>query len=240
MITEISLKQLQQIRGDVSDLLHHDDSGHDIAHIDRVVGLVKSFCSHLSGANCALAEVIALLHDVDDYKLVGKEKADRLENASRIMNGVGLPNTLQQQIKEAISSIGYSKSLRGIRPSTLEGQIVSDADMCDAIGANGVIRCLQYAVSTKGSGVIFDPVAWPDADMTAEKYNKHGTITDNDSFINHFFDKLLKLKGMMLTEPGRREAETRDDMMVGFLRQYFREQQEPEWSGFLEKYLVTR
>lgn len=240
MITEISPKQLQRIRDDVSDLLHHDDSGHDIAHIDRVVGLVKSFCSHLPEANCALAEAIALLHDVDDYKLVGREKADLLENASRIMDDAELPSTLQQQIKESISSMGYSKSLKGVRPSMLEGQIVSDADMCEAIGANGVVRCLQYAVSPKGSGVVFDPTTWPDVEMTAEKYNRHGTTHDNDSFVNYFFEKLLKLKNMMLTAPGRREAETRDDMMVSFLRQYFREQQEPEWSEFLEKYLVTR
>ena len=56
-------------------------------------------------------------------------------------------------------------------------------------------------------------------------------------FINHFFEKLLKLKGLMLTEPGRIEAENRHQIMVDFLRAYFREKNAPDWSGFLEEYL---
>ena len=56
-------------------------------------------------------------------------------------------------------------------------------------------------------------------------------------FINHFFEKLLKLKGLMLTEPGRIEAENRHQIMVDFLRAYFREKNAPEWSEFLEEYL---
>ena len=56
-------------------------------------------------------------------------------------------------------------------------------------------------------------------------------------FINHFFEKLLKLKGLMLTEPGRIEAENRHQIMVDFLRAYFHEKNAPEWSDFLEEYL---
>ena len=56
-------------------------------------------------------------------------------------------------------------------------------------------------------------------------------------FINHFFEKLLKLKGLMLTEPGRIEAGNRHQIMVDFLRAYFHEKNAPEWSDFLEEYL---
>ena len=41
----------------------------------------------------------------------------------------------------------------------------------------------------------------------------------------------------MLTEPGRIEAENRHQIMVDFLRAYFREKNAPDWSGFLEEYL---
>ena len=42
----------------------------------------------------------------------------------------------------------------------------------------------------------------------------------------------------MLTEPGKTEAESRQQIMVDFLRHYFREKNAPEWSEFLEKYLL--
>ena len=51
------------------------------------------------------------------------------------------------------------------------------------------------------------------------------------------FEKLLKLKGLMLTLPGRAEAENRQQIMVDFLRHYFREKNVSEWSEFLEEYL---
>ena len=42
----------------------------------------------------------------------------------------------------------------------------------------------------------------------------------------------------MLTEPGRAEAENRQQIMVDFLRHYFREKNALEWGEFLEEYLL--
>jgi hypothetical protein cdiviTM7_00195 len=41
----------------------------------------------------------------------------------------------------------------------------------------------------------------------------------------------------MLTELGRIEAENRHQIMVDFLRVYFREKNASDWSEFLEEYL---
>ena len=41
----------------------------------------------------------------------------------------------------------------------------------------------------------------------------------------------------MLTKPGRIEAENRHQIIVDFLRAYFREKNAPGWSEFLEEYL---
>ena len=183
-----------------------------------------------------ITALAALLHDADDYKLFGEESAKNLTNARRIMAQNGVEESVAAAVCEIIRTMGYSKSLKGIRPQTLEGRIVSDADMLEATGAAGLVRCLAYALEKchSGSNQIFDENIWPQLNLSAEEYKKPNRRSDN--FINHFFEKMLKLRSMMFTEAGRREADIRHRFMVDFLREFFREHDCPAWIEFLERY----
>ena len=64
--------------------------------------------------------------------------------------------------------------------------------------------------------VVRDAVRLNGLNLAAHEYNAGGNTHDTDGFINHFFEKLLKLKDLMLTEPGRIEAENRQQIMVDF------------------------
>ena len=55
----------------------------------------------------------AWLHDVDDYKLVGKAQAEELTNAVNIMTQAKVFDGLSQAVLENIVAIGYSKRLNG-------------------------------------------------------------------------------------------------------------------------------
>jgi len=123
--------------------------------------------------------------------------------------------------------------LKGIRPTSSEGKIVSDADMLDAIGANGIVRCMAFALA-RCETPIFDSEIWPETEMSAEEYKKPNRKSDN--FINHFFEKLLKLKNMMLTNAGKEEALKRHKLMVDFLEGYFRENNLQKWLQYLYDY----
>ena len=228
--------ELNKVKLLVRELLGGDTSGHADDHVERVALLAERFASECS-ESVDPREVLltAWLHDVDDYKLVGKEQAEKLENAKRIMVQAGVAGNLEKAVLENVAVIGYSKRLSSKQPQRLAGQLVSDADMCDAIGAVGIERALVYACHHGGR--IFDPKVWPNVDLAAHEYNADGNTHDTDGFINHFFEKLLKLKGLMLTEPGRIEAKNRQQIMVDFLSHYFREKNAPEWSEFLEEYL---
>lgn len=232
-------KTRMKTREEVEYVLTGDTSGHGIDHIDRVYAMAMRFADELPNADGYTVALAALLHDVDDYKLVGKEQAEQLANATVIMGRAGIDQEMQTSIKGIIHNMGYSKALRGVRPTSIEGMIVSDADMCDALGAGGTIRCLQYALSDKGSGVIFDPSTWPNVDISHETYTSTTGAHDTDSFVNHHFEKLLKLPSMMMTEPGRCEAAVRRETMVQFLGAYFKEQGHPEWNKFLERYVAS-
>ena len=84
-------------------------------------------------ANKYIVSLIALLHDADDYKLFGMENAEKLTNAKIIMDDCNVDKAILEQVCDVINNIGYSKRLKGHSPTTLEGKIVSDVDMCDAL-----------------------------------------------------------------------------------------------------------
>ena len=55
--------------------------------------------------------------------------------------------------------------------------------------------------------------------------------------VNHFFDKLFRLRDMALTEPGRRCMEERHRTIVNFLKTYFNEIDAPQvWKDLLAQY----
>ncbi len=127
-----------EVREDVHEavrsLLEKDNSGHGLDHIERVRNLSLLFAKK-ERADEEIIDLAALLHEVDDYKLFGEDSAMNLTNATRILDSYNLNSAKKDKVLEIIRTMGYNKSLYGIRPDTLEGAIVSDADMCDAIGA---------------------------------------------------------------------------------------------------------
>lgn len=224
---------------DVEHLLNGDKSGHGADHVERVYILAMKLAQN-ENVNKDVVALAALLHDVDDYKLFGEENAKNLTNAKKIMHQNKVDEQTSIQVCEIISHMGYSKYLQGIRPQTIEGKIVSDADMLEAIGAMGTIRCLAYALDKCHSGTnqIFDRNIRPEIDISAEDYKKSNRKSDN--FINHFFEKMLKIKDLMMTEAGKKEALIRHQFMLDFLNEFFRENDCPEWISFLKNYEMKK
>lgn len=226
---------LKKVKNDVRVLMSRDNSGHGFDHVERVYRIAVKMAEEES-ANMEIVALAALLHDTDDYKLFGEESAQNLTNAKKIMRQNNVGEETSSRVCEIIRTMGYSKALKGIRPQTLEGQIVSDADMLEAIGAMGLVRCLAYALDKCHSGTnqIFDEKIWPEINLSGEEYKKPNRVSDN--FVNHFFEKMLKLKTMMFTKSGRKEAEIRHRFMVDFLYEFFRENNAGEWIEYLKNF----
>jgi uncharacterized protein len=83
------------------------------------------------------------------------------------------------------------------------GEIIQDADRLDAIGAVGIARAFAFG------GTINQPI-----------YKE-----DGKDAISHFYEKLLKLRGLMHTKSGKQEAERRHQFMLQYLEEFYREQQ---------------
>lgn len=65
------------------------------------------------------------------------------------------------------------------------------------------------------------PEERPREQMTKEEYRQ-----GRSTAVNHFYEKLLKLKDLMKTETGRELAEERHEYLKAFLHQF-----KEEWAG---------
>lgn len=221
---------LEIIKQRVCELLSNDNSGHGMDHIERVLNLSLKFADK-EDADKYVVALIALLHDVDDHKLFGLKNSKELTNAKKIMSSCGVKEEIQHQVLEELKCIGYSKLLEGKRPKTIEGQIVSDADMCDGLGVTGVLRTYKYSI--KKGKPFFDKDRFPIENMNADEYINSCA----ESSVCHLFEKILKLKNLMMTNSGRKEAENRHQIIVDILHHLFLEEDVPQWSEYLNKYL---
>lgn len=179
-----------------------------------------------------LASLIALLHDADDYKLVDPAQP-RTTHAIQIMNEAGVPKSTQNDVVLEIQRIGYSNRLAGKTPATMAGKTVSDADMCDIMGATGILRLAEYDIARDIR--FFDPDDLPRAEINAKIYNRSQNVTA----VRHMFDKILRLPELMLTEKGRAEALIRRRDTIRFLQALFREQHAGRWNDLLHEIIET-
>lgn len=212
----MKLELIEQAKKYVEDFFKNDFSGHDYYHTIRVYNMAKTL-SEVEGGDKKIIELAALLHDVDDYKLVESNK-ELYHNAKTFLRKNNVEEETIEKICNVISTISY-KGSDTKTPETIEGKIVQDADRLDAIGAIGIGRTFAYGGS-KGISMHIPDYEYRE-NMNEEEYcNNKGTT------ISHFYEKLLKLKELMNTEEAKIIAEKRHSYMEKFLEEFFE-----EWEG---------
>jgi len=196
-----------------------DISAHDWWHIHRVCEVAKKLNVHENG-NEFVVEMIALLHDVFDHKFY--PDANIASEITKLLDHLGVKQYVaSQDLDNIIHSISNMSFKGGFNQEELsrEGKIVQDADRLDAIGAIAIARTFAYG--GKFERKIYDPEEGIVEITSEEQY-----VTTARHSINHFYEKLLKLKDLMHTETAKRVAITRHQFMEQFLEQFFE-----EWNG---------
>ena len=93
----------------VTALLKDEDSGHNMDHVMRVLSLAQRFAKE-EKADEKIVSLIALLHDVDDYKIFGLENAKNLPHARKILEECHVPQNEQEIIRTgSCFGMGFSK-----------------------------------------------------------------------------------------------------------------------------------
>ena len=182
------------------NIFEGDGSGHDFDHTLRVYHMAVRIASE-EGADMETVALAALLHDVDDRKL-SPETCEHKDRAVGFLRAQGVGEEKIHAIVEIISQISFTAAYG--RPDTLEGMCVQDADRLDAIGAIGIGRAFAFGGS-----------------RGRRMYDPEGA--DKSATVEHFYDKLFKLKDLMNTQTGRTLAKQRDEFMHSFLEQFCEE-----------------
>jgi len=212
----IDSQLIAQIEDKVKRQMAADATGHDWWHVDRVRRTALVICEQEQG-DARRVELIALLHDVDDWKLKDDSQPESLARIWLLEAGTDAEEA--DTICEIIERISFKGHGVADEMPSLDGQIVQDADRLDAIGAIGIARCFAYG-GAKGRA-IYDPDDPPVMHQSFKDYK-----TKSGPSINHFHEKLLLLKDRFNTPTARSMAQERHAFLEQFLDQF-----EREWSG---------
>lgn len=200
----------------IKEIFQNDFSGHDFFHSMRVYRTAINI-AEAEHADIQVVALAALLHDVDDRKL-SPMTAGKKENAARFMRSQNVPESEIRQVCQIIDEVSF-KGTDSVRPSTPEGKCVQDADRLDALGAIGIARTFAYGGSHNRA--IYDPELPPRAAMNQAQY-----YSSKSTSLNHFYEKLFLLEGMMNTETGKAIARKRTQYMQQFVDEFLN-----EWDG---------
>ncbi|WP_281336830.1 HD domain-containing protein [Flavobacterium eburneipallidum] len=202
----------------VKQKLENAEGGHDWFHIERVY---KNALLIADGEVCDLMVVKlgALLHDIADSKFHAGDETIGPKIAREFLSSNAVDEVTIQHVIKIIENISFKGGNTQKLFSSIELDIVQDADRLDAIGAIGIARTFNYGGFKNRT--LYNPEIAPNLKMSKEEYKNNEAPT-----INHFYEKLLLLKDKMNTKTGKQIAQERHLFMEKFLSQFY-----AEWEG---------
>lgn len=212
---------LEKLEQEMQARFHLESSGHDINHLKRVYNLALHLQEKEGGDKLVIA-VSAMVHDL--HRVIEKEPGkycspeESLPEIKGIYDKIGLPECVTKKALHCVKyHEEYSFSETGKTVTDKETLILQDADNLDAIGAVGIARAFMFAGAKKL------PMWIPEQSFEREHYEES---LQDPTVVDHFKNKLLKLKDNMNTETAKKMAEKRHKFIEDFLDEFFK-----EWKG---------
>lgn len=202
----------------VNKELENAEGGHDWFHIERVYKNALLIAEN-EVCDVNVVKLGALLHDIADSKFHDGDEAIGPKIAREFLISNAVEEATIQHVIKIIENISFKGGKTEKTFSSIELDIVQDADRLDAMGAIGIARTFNYGGFKNRA--LYNPNIAPNLHMSKEEYKNSEAPT-----LNHFYEKLLLLKDKMNTETGRQIAKERHQFMETFLSQFY-----AEWDG---------
>lgn len=201
---------LKETKSFVKDKLYKEGSGHDWFHIKRVYNLATYICEK-EGGDKFIIKMASLLHDIDDWKFSNNNKT-----TESFLESICIDEESIYKIMNIITTMSYKGGVVNSYQNNLEGKIVQDADRLDAMGAIGIARAFTYGGSK--NLLMYNPHIKP------KNFQNLDEVKNLDNhIINHFYEKLLKLKDLINTDTAKQIAEERHRFMEIYLDEFYYE-----------------
>jgi uncharacterized protein len=197
------------------NMLRDAEGGHDWNHIARVVENANKILKK-EQADKHIVILGILLHDIADPKFHDGDETKGPKISKAFLQEVNAKPGTIKKVMEIVNGISYKGGFNKNKEKSLELKVAQDADRLDAIGAVGIARAFSYGGFSGRK--IYEPKQSPKEYQNVEEYRKSDSST-----INHFYEKLLKLKDEMNTKTGKKLAKKRHDFMVIYLEQFLKE-----------------
>jgi len=181
------------------------DGAHDLWHLRRVWALCQQIAKAEGGADLKVLQAAAIFHDVINLP---KDHPDR-SDAARLSADHAVQFLAQDFDKRALDAVHHAIHAHSfsanVPATTLEAQILQDADRLEALGAIGIARC--FNVSGQIGRDLFDG---------ADPLATDRPLDDPAFALDHFEVKLFQIAAQLHTKAARAIAADRVDFMKQF------------------------
>lgn len=204
--------------------MYGEYTGHDYFHVIRVLeNARKIYISENTkkDLNWEVIELSCLLHDIADHKFFKGTEEESKQVLIKIMNKIKVQSDTVEKVMHIVNNMSFKGGKNEKIELSHEGKVVRDADRLDALGAVGIARA--FATGSYLKRPIYNPEnKIPKKFKNLEEVKKAYGIYEANT-INHFYEKLLLLKDLMLTKTGKKLALKRHKYMEGFLKEFLQE-----------------
>lgn len=200
----------------MQNALHHESSGHDWFHVERVWKIAK-FIQKQEGGDLLVIELAALLHNLKDHNYpfaTHETKADQALNG--MLEMLEIEGDLKQKVIIAISDSKF-KTYETNCPLNIEGKILQDANWLDALGALGVARA--FAGGGRIDRPLYDPNIKIRRKISVTEYQKKYQTTS----FNYLFEKSIRAAKLLHTKTARQVAVRRVQFLKSFMDEFLLE-----------------
>lgn len=209
---------IESTKAFVKKTLEQAEGGHDWFHIERVYNNAIQI-AQTENVDHYIVALGALLHDIADSKFHNGDETIGPKMARAFLFQLNVDSVDIEHVVNIIQNVSFKGGSVERTFTSLELDVIQDADRLDALGAIGIARTFNYGGFKNRK--IYDPNIAPNLEMTKEEYKASTAPT-----INHFYEKLLLLKDRMNTKTGKLMAIKRHEYMEDFLKQFY-----DEWNG---------
>ncbi|MFV1858118.1 MAG: HD domain-containing protein, partial [Anaerolineales bacterium] len=183
---------------------------HGFDHVLRVMRIAEQIGAEL-GADLDILRAAALLHDAagaDPREDRAQHENSSAEFARQVLRDEDWPDDRVRAVAHCIASHRYRGKQQ---PESLEAKILFDADKLDVVGAFGVARTIGYAIQAD-QPIFAEP---------SEKFLESGESEPGEphSAYHEYLFKLRHIRERLHTEPAKRLATTREEVLKHFFEQ---------------------